>query len=603
MSDIIQLLPDSVANQIAAGEVIQRPASVVKELVENALDAGAHEVHVMVTDAGRTSILVIDDGCGMSPTDARLSFERHATSKIKKADDLFDLHTMGFRGEALASIAAVAQVELTTRMAADEVGTVTTIHASRFISQEPVQCAVGSQFKVDNLFYNVPARRKFLKSNATELNNILAAYERIILVYPDVAFSLHSNGAELLALRPAGLRQRIIDVFGKRLNQDLLPISVDTTLCRINGFVGKPEAAKKKGAHQFFFVNGRYMRHPYFAKAVMAPYERLVAQGEQVPFFIYFDIDPADIDVNIHPTKTEIKFDNEQAIWQILAAAVKDAVGKFNDVPTIDFDTEGKPDIPIFGQGGTLQTPSLGVNPKYNPFKAPEMRREASNAENWEELFPQTDNTETQERSLFDNPEEGEETEGVIEEKSPAHYQYKGKWVMTAVKSGLMVIDQHRAHLRVLYEEYLERIKHHRWASQSILFPDIVTYPPAEAELVRNIVPELKEVGFSISDLGGGSFSIDGVPADIAGMDPTTMFREIIQAAKEKTGRPKEEVDAAVALTLARGAAIPLGQVLSNEEMESLVNRLFSCSNVNMTPDGKTILAILRQEEIEHLFA
>jgi DNA mismatch repair protein MutL len=457
---------------------------------------------------------------------------------------------------------------------------------------------------VDNLFYNVPARRKFLKSNATELNNILAAYERIVLVYPDVAFSLHSNGAELLALRPCGLRQRIIDVFGKRLNQELLPVAVDTTLCRISGFVGKPEAAKKKGAHQFFFVNGRYMRHPYFAKAVMAPFERLLPQGEQVPFFIYFDIDPSDIDVNIHPTKTEIKFNNEQAIWQILAAAVKEAVGKFNDVPSIDFDTEGKPDIPLFVQGGATSTPSQGVNPRYNPFKDNRGSREASNAGKWEELFPPVGDAETQERSLFDDPgEERTATEDIIEEKSPAHYQYKGRWVMTAVKSGLMVIDQHRAHLRVLYEEYLDKMVHHRWASQSMLFPDIVAYPPAEAEVVRQIIPELREVGFSISDLGGGSFSIDGVPADIEGVDPTTMFREIVAAAKDKTGRPKEEVDAAVALTLARGAAIPQGQVLSNEEMESLVNRLFSCSNVNMTPDGKTILAILRQEEMERLLA
>ena len=602
MSDIIQLLPDSVANQIAAGEVIQRPASVVKELVENALDAGAKEVHVMVVDAGKTSILVIDDGCGMSATDARLAFERHATSKIRKADDLFDLHTMGFRGEALASIAAVAQVELTTRMAVDEVGTVTTIHGSRFVSQEPVQCAVGSQFKVENLFYNVPARRKFLKSNATELNNILAAYERIVLVYPHVAFSLHSNGAEVSSLKASGMRQRVIDVFGKRINQDLLPVAVDTTLCRISGYVGKPEAARKKGAHQFFFVNGRYMRHPYFAKAVMAPFERLVPQGEQVPFFIYFEVDPADIDVNIHPTKTEIKFDNEQAIWQILSAAVKDAVGKFNDVPSIDFDTEGKPEFPPFipGNGGSTP-PAGGGNPLYNPFKDTRGTHDASNMRHWEELYQKTEMEVTQERTLFDDQEEKDAPADIIAEKSPIHYQYKGKYVMTAVKSGLMIIDQHRAHLRVLYEEYLEKMRMHRWASQSMLFPEIVVFPPTEADVVVQLAPELSEVGFSITDLGGGSFSIDGVPADIEGVDATAMLRDIVAAAKEKVGRPREEVDAAVALTMARRAAIPQGQVLSNEEMESLVNRLFGCSNVNMSPDGKNILGILQQEEMEHL--
>ena len=602
MSDIIQLLPDSVANQIAAGEVIQRPASVVKELMENALDAGAKEVHVMVVDAGKTSILVIDDGCGMSATDARLSFERHATSKIRKADDLFDLHTMGFRGEALASIAAVAQVELTTRMAADEVGTVTTIHGSRFVSQEPVQCAVGSQFKVENLFYNVPARRKFLKSNATELNNILAAYERIVLVYPQVTFSLHSNGTEVSSLRAAGMRQRVIDVFGKRINQDSLPVAVDTTLCRISGFVGKPEAARKKGAHQFFFVNGRYMRHPYFAKAVMAPFERLVPQGEQVPFFIYFEVDPGDIDVNIHPTKTEIKFDNEQAIWQILSAAVKDAVGKFNDVPSIDFDTEGKPDFPPFISGNdNYNPPAGGGNPLYNPFKDSLGSHGASNMKHWEELYQNTEGEVSQERTLFDGEEEGDAPADIIDEKSPIHYQYKGRFIMTAVKSGLMIIDQHRAHLRVLYEEYLEKMRMHRWASQSMLFPEIVVFPPTEAGVMGQLAPELSEVGFSISNLGGGSFSIDGVPADIEGVDATAMLREIVAAAKEKVGRPREEVDATVALTMARRAAIPQGQVLSNEEMESLVNRLFSCSNVNMSPDGKNILCILQQEEIEHL--
>ena len=316
MSDIIQLLPDSVANQIAAGEVIQRPASVIKELVENAVDAGAKRINVIVIDAGRTSIQVIDDGKGMSETDARLAFERHATSKIKKADDLFALSTMGFRGEALASIAAVAQVKLKTRTADNEIGTLIDISASKVVSQQPVSCPIGSNFIVENLFFNVPARRKFLKTNSTELNNILSAFERIVLVYPDIAFTLHSNTAELVNLRPGSLRQRIVDVFGKRLNQDLLPVEVDTAMCRISGFVGKPESARKKGAHQFFFVNGRYMKHPYFHKAVMNAFERLVPVGMQVPYFIYFDVNPSDIDVNIHPTKTEIKFENEQPIWR-----------------------------------------------------------------------------------------------------------------------------------------------------------------------------------------------------------------------------------------------------------------------------------------------
>ncbi len=603
MTDVIQLLPDSVANQIAAGEVIQRPASVVKELMENALDAGADEVHVMVVDAGRTMIQVIDNGSGMSATDARLSFERHATSKIRNAGDLFDLHTMGFRGEALASIAAVAQVTLTTRTHEEEVGTQLRIDGSRFVEQQPVACPVGSQFKVENLFYNVPARRKFLKSNATELNNILVAYERIVLVYPQVSFTLHSNGTELSNLPSAGLRQRIIDVFGKRLNQDILPISVDTTLCRITGYVGKPQSAKKKGAHQYFFVNSRYMKHAYFAKAVMAPFERLVPQGEQVPFFIYFDVPPADIDVNIHPTKTEIKFENEQAIWQILSASVKDAVGRFNDIPSIEFDTEDKPDIPVLGTGGSVSVPQVRIDPQYNPFKKGDgstPNRRLPEGE-WQQFYEgaRTDGA-NQQTTLFDEQEMADNSD-IMSEKSPVHYQYKGQYIMTAVKSGLMIIDQHRAHLRVLFEEYLQKMDSHRWATQRVLFPEIVRLAPAETAVMQQLLEQLGEVGFAVSDLGGGSFSINGVPVGLDGVDPGNMLAELIASAKDKTGRPRSEMAESVAMGMARSSAIPYGQVLSNEEMENLVNRLFSCSNAKMTPDGKTITCILRQEEIERL--
>ena len=601
MSDVIQLLPDSVANQIAAGEVIQRPASVVKELVENALDAGATEVHVLVVDAGRTTIQVIDNGKGMSPTDARLSFERHATSKIRKAEDLFDLHTMGFRGEALASIAAVAQVELKTRMHTDEVGTAITIHGSRFVSQEPVSCPVGSNFKVENLFFNVPARRKFLKSNTTELNNILTTYERIVLVNPQVAFTLHSNGVQLSNLQKTGLRQRILDVFGKKTNQDLLPVAVETSVCRINGFVGKPESARKKETHQFFFVNGRFMKHPYFSKAVMAPFERLVPQGEQVPYFIFFDVAASDIDVNIHPTKTEIKFENEQVIWQILSAAVKEAVGKFNDVPSIDFDVMGKPDIPVYNPGNLgVKKPEVRTNPQYNPFNSPE-NRHATSLPQWEDLYAAARHDDEQQRQLFDDAGETESPAEIINEKSPLHYQYKGKLIMTAVKSGLMIIDQHRAHLRILFDEYLEKMRNHKWHSQGMLFPEIIKLSLADGMVMNQILPELSELGFALTDLGGGSFSVDGIPAGIEGLNATTMLPHLLEIAKEKTGRPKDEIDTALALALARAAAIPQGQVLSNDEMESLVNRLFSSSNVNFTPDGNPILCILSQGEIDRL--
>ena len=470
MSDIIQLLPDSVANQIAAGEVIQRPTSVIKELVENAIDAGATRIDVLVVDAGRTSIQVIDDGKGMSETDARLSFERHATSKIRQADDLFNLHTMGFRGEALASIAAVAQVELKTRQRGEEIGTHLSIAGSRFVGQEACACPEGSNFMIENLFYNVPARRKFLKSNTTELNNILTAFERIALVYPKVAFTFRSNGSEMFNLRAGGLRQRIVDIIGKRINQDLLPLNVETSVCAIHGFVGKPESARKKGAQQYFFVNGRYMRHPYFNKAVMSAFERLVPQGEQVPYFIYFDVDAQDIDVNIHPTKTEIKFENEQAIWQILSAAAKDAVGMFNDASTIEFDTEGKPDIPLFDPTRQADLPKVDFNPQYNPFKAtPSSVSHASKidgepsgeyhtsrlTDQWQQLYEGLDSAaKPMSEPLFSDPAAPAADESVIEEKSPAHYQYKGRFMMTAVKSGLMIIDQHRAHIRILFEKY-----------------------------------------------------------------------------------------------------------------------------------------------------
>ena len=368
MSDIIHLLPDSVANQIAAGEVIQRPASVIKELVENAIDADAQNIHVLVTDAGKTCIQIIDDGKGMSETDARLSFERHATSKIREAADLFALRTMGFRGEALASIAAVAQVELKTRLESEELGTKLVIAGSKVESQEAVSCSKGSNFSVKNLFFNVPARRKFLKANSTELSNILAEFERIALVHPEVAFSLYSNDSELFNLPVSPLRQRILAIFGKKLNQQLLNIEVNTTMVKISGYIAKPETARKKGAHQYFFVNGRYMRHPYFHKAVMEAYEQLIPVGEQVSYFIYFEVDPANIDVNIHPTKTEIKFENEQAIWQILSASVKESLGKFSAIPSIDFDTEDMPDIPAFEQNLPPAPPKIHYNSDFNPF-------------------------------------------------------------------------------------------------------------------------------------------------------------------------------------------------------------------------------------------
>lgn len=627
MSDIIQLLPDSVANQIAAGEVIQRPASVIKELVENAVDAGAKRIDVLVVDAGKTSIQVIDDGKGMSDTDARLAFERHATSKIRKADDLFSLHTMGFRGEALASIAAVAQVELKSRQADDEVGTYLSISGCKVLNQEPAAVPVGSNFLIQNLFFNVPARRKFLKSNTTELNNIMTAFERIVLVYPQIHFTFSSNDTEVLNLRACGdsFRQRIIDVFGKRLNQNLLPVNVDTTVCRIHGFVGKPESAKKKNAHQYFFVNGRYMKHPYFNKAVMTPFDRLIPLGEQVPYFIYFDVPAEDIDVNIHPTKTEIKFENEQTIWQILMAAVKESLGKFNDVPSIDFDTEGKPDIPVFQQTtdfGEFSAPKIDFNPQYNPFNS--NPRQPSVPENWEQLYEGAETISSpdevqqlgqfDESTLFSADEMGEMEQpasepvqsalnsGIAEDKSPAHYQYKGRYIMTAVKSGLMIIDQHRAHIRVLYDEYRRRLADKSGTAQKLMFPEMLQLSPSDAVIMQKILPEMTALGFDLSDLGGGSYAVGGIPTGLEGLNAVAVVNDIVALAAENTVSVDEDINHSVALGLARDAAIPYGQVLSNKEMENLVNELFASSNVNYAPDGKTIIAILSQNEIDHLF-
>ena len=615
MSDVIHLLPDSVANQIAAGEVIQRPASVIKELVENSVDAGATTIHVVVLDAGRTLIQVIDDGKGMSETDARLSFERHATSKIAQADDLFALHTMGFRGEALASIAAVAHVSLQTRREEDEVGTSIRIAGSKVQSQEPVSCPVGSNFKIENLFFNVPARRKFLKSNATELSNILTAFERIVLVYPSIHFTLHHNGTEMMNLKAGSLRQRISDVFGRQYSQDLLPVEVHTAMCTITGFVSKPEGARKKSGHDYFFVNGRYMKHPYFHKAVLTAYDRLVPEGMQVPYFLYFEVTPSDIDVNIHPTKTEIKFENEQAIWQILTAAVRDALGKFCEVPAIDFDTQGSPDIPLYDPARQVAPPQPHYNPDYNPFKESNhsshssMPGRSSQVDAWETLYDGLDKSSAftpapEEGEMFgpaaSSASESQTPETLLSEKSPSHYQYKGKYLMTAVKSGLMIIDQHRADIRILYDRYMEQMTSHSASTQKLLFPEVIQLAPSDAVLLEKLLPELANLGFDLSELGGHSFAINGVPAGIDGLDPVALLRQMV----EDSGTLPTQVSSLhsqLALSLARHAAIPYGQLLSNAEIENVVNQLFSCSNVNYTPDGKAILCILPQTVIEQL--
>lgn len=633
MSDIIHLLPDSVANQIAAGEVVQRPSSVIKELVENSIDAGATQVQVIVEDAGKSLVQVIDNGKGMSETDARLAFERHATSKISEAKDLFALRTMGFRGEALASIAAVAQVELRTRAADKDLGVSIIIEGSRVVDQQPVNCPVGANFAVKNLFFNIPARRKFLKSNQTELSNILTEFERIALAHPETSFSLHSGGAAMMNLPAGNFKQRILGVFGKRLEAKLIPVEVKTTLINISGFVGVPSASRRKNAQQFFFVNGRYMRHPYFAKAVQTAYERLIPDGEQVPFFLNLEVAPEKIDVNIHPTKTEIKFEDETPIWQILLAAVREALGKHGVVPSLEFNTEGRPDIPVFTPGGNdVPAPQIEVNPDYNPFATspsylsgkgggaggssytynnkPAVDRHWQNA--YAAAFP--DKKETDFGNLPDLPADQDapaaqmfqslpsEEQGEMKKSETDYFQFRGQYIITPVKSGLMLIDQHRAHVRILYDRFMARFADKPSVTQRLLFPQRLTLPPSEAVAFEKMMQDLQSVGFEVSSLGGGDFSVLGTPAGTEGLDASELLQDILQETLDGKSDAADGIRHRIALTLARRAAMPVGEYLSGAEMSALVDQLFSTGTPNFTPDGQTVLVILAVENIEKLF-
>ena len=607
MPDIIHLLPDSVANQIAAGEVIQRPASVVKELVENSLDAGATKIDVLITDAGKTCIQVVDNGSGMSETDARLAFERHATSKINKATDLCSLRTMGFRGEALPSIAAVAQMELRTRTADNTLGVELRIEASRVVDQQPVACDKGANFMVKNLFVNIPARRRFLKSNQTEFNNILLEFEKIALAHPDIRFTLYNNDTVVFDLLEGPMLRRISDIFGKRMNQQLLHFGVETGIVNIKGYVGTPESARKKGSKQFFFVNGRYMRHPYFSRAVMLAYERLIPADEQVSFFIYFDIDPGRIDVNIHPTKAEIKFDDEQAVFQILMAAVKEAVGKFSAVPEIDFGVEDKPDIPPYNPNDKPSAPpEINYSPSYNPFASTPAGHGSTAPRSWQRLFEdikrqhapsgQTAPDEAPTLSLMDSKES--EWAG----RSPEQYQYKQKYIITSIQSGLMIVDQHRAMMRVLYERYLGMLASHKVKSERIIFPELIRLTPAERSALAQHADDITAAGFDLSDLGDDNFAINALPAGTTGVNAKDLLRDVLSETMS-AGEIQEEVNRRIALSLARDAALPYGKALTREEMGKIIGELFASSSPKYTPDGKLIVAIIPDSKIDSFFS
>ncbi len=601
--DIIHLLPDAVANQIAAGEVIQRPASVIKELMENAIDAGATKIQVIVKNAGRTAIQVVDNGKGMSETDARMAFERHATSKITNAHDLFSLRTMGFRGEALASIAAVADVELRTRPQGSDIGTFIEIAASKVVTQEPTACPEGTSFLVKNLFFNVPARRKFLKSDDTEMRQIIQEFQRITLVYPNICFELF-NGDEVVYELPIGnTRQRITAIFGKKtrdLQQQLVPIEAHTMLGNISGFVGKPEFAQKS-ANQFFFVNGRYMRHPYFHRAVMQAYDRMLQPNENPAYFIYFDMNPAEIDVNIHPTKTEIKFENERDLWSILTTCVKEALGKFNVAPAIDFDTEGQIDLPIDNHASAPQ-PTVTLNPDYNPFRGTSsFGTKHPVSDTWQQLYerrhePQPQPTpEEATKTLFEHAESDEQTDTLL---------YKNRFVLTTVKSGLMVIDRRRATERILYERILHQLEMQQSASQRTLFPEVLELTPDDNLLFKTLLPDLTALGFDIEPFGKQAYSINGVPALLTDAPNTIgVLHNMLRCAKERDGRLQTELYESLAYEVAKSSAQARANATTTpEEMSQLIGQLFACQNPNATPDGKTIVRIISDSDLEKLF-
>lgn len=619
MSDIIRLLPDSVANQIAAGEVIQRPASVIKELVENAIDAGASLIQVVVAEAGKSSIQVVDNGKGMSPTDARLAFERHATSKISSAHDLYHLQTMGFRGEALASIAAVAQVELNTRRPEDEVGTCLRIEGSKVSSQEPTGCPVGANFIVRNLFFNIPARRKFLKSNQTEMSHIYAEFERMALAHPTVGMKLSTPDSVLLNLPAGNFRTRIKDLFGKHQDAALLPLQVETSLVKINGFVGSPSAAKKKAARQFLFVNNRFMRHPYFNKAIIGAYDRLIAEGDQVPYFLCFEIDPTRIDVNVHPAKTEIKFQDDPAIWQILQAAVRESLGKWGAVPSLDFDTTGRPDLPVFdAQAQPTPPPQIHIDPNFNPFGPATGQAAAKPAQAGyapahpsrqtldafrqmeQELMGATP-TQEQKPALYDSLPSDEQNRWT--QTDAPRFQLLGRYVVTVSSAGLLLIDQHRAHTRILFDEYYSQLTSRHGISQGLLFPQSLNLSASAAAVFESLMPRLTAVGFDFSSLGGTDYSVCGIPAGTEGLDIAMLIDNLIDEAGDGGGSGEDSVNRHIAATLSRHAAMPCGQALSDDEMRELSQKLFASSNPRFTPSGQPIYHIWTAGDLEKMLS
>lgn len=639
MSDVIKLLPDSVANQIAAGEVIQRPASVIKELVENAVDAGATEIHIIIKDAGKTLIQVIDNGCGMSETDARLAFERHATSKIRKADDLFSLQTMGFRGEALPSICAISQVELKTKRKDDKFGTQLIINGSRVESQEPCVCANGSNFMIKNLFYNVPARRKFLKNDNVELGNILREFERLALVNNNIHLTIDTGiPSRNHDLRPGSFKQRISDIWKNNLNLQILPIDVETSVVKISGFISRPEFARRRNPLQYLIVNGRNMRHPYFHKAIVSCYEGLTAADTQPCYFIKFNVDPDTIDVNIHPTKNEIKFENEQTIWPILQASVKAALGKFSAVPSIDFTEDVMPLNPP-REGDFIDRPTIDVDTSYNPFSNPYVPQNPTasqrptsaggNSNSGNKISPAYRPTkiESDWDKLYDgfinkqqNPIQPapEVIKSEIASRLPELdddtdiptlcIQYNDKYIITPSRNGITIIDQHRAHVKILFERYLKNVSQNASSSQRIMFPETIELDATQQLALESIEDEIMRLGFMLEYAEDNKWSILGMPSTLEKQDPKDIILQIIDAVSESSpnyGNDSPTINPTlekIALIMARSAAIKGGQKLTNAEMEHLIGELFKLPNPQYTPNGNPIIRTIDDNQITALF-
>jgi len=589
MSEIIHVLSDEVANQIAAGEVIQRPSSVVKELMENSVDAGATNIRVIIKDAGKTLIQVVDNGSGMSEGDAKRCFERHATSKISSAKDLFSIRTCGFRGEALASMAAIAEVTLKTRLEDDELGAQIRMAGSKLDSKEAVQAHAGSNFQVRNLFYNVPARRKFLKSDQTELRHIINEFNRVVLTHPEIECSLIHNDSEIYHLPASNLRQRIIGVFGKSLNSSLIPLESETSLCTIRGFIGKPEHARRTYGEQFFFVNSRYIRHPYFHKAVVNGYDQILAADHIPSYFIYFSIDPSNIDVNIHPSKTEVKFEDERAIWQILLASVKKSIGKNNLSPSLDFSIEGVIDIPVLSSDTEIRHPTVDTNPSYNPFDG-EKSYESSKRSNpypderfegWEQLFEPADVTSGNSQKIL---------------------QVKNKYILSPVKSGVMLIDQRRAHERILFERMLSALEEQKPLVQQSLFPETITLNPADFQVCMEMMEGLEMLGFDIRDFGKNSVVVHGVPSEMNPAEVSATIELLIEQYKSLQRLDQKQYAERISRAAARASAVQYGKQLTDIEMHELIDQLFACEDPNHTPSGKLIVRIIDIEELDSHF-